>query len=307
MAILVGDFRKPVRPADLGPAGMSGALRYWAKQGGSTTVVGITEVEVAAYEAAKKPLGTIYEARAADWMSGGAAAGEQAGKWLLTQFKAASWTPTSLYLAADSNALSATAVDACLDGVAQILGWKPDLYGYLAQLQVASQGKHANRYWLTGHYVSPADYPWISLYQCQGSQPAGIPTNVTVSGVVGDVDIVFRSDWAQPGGDMPLTPVDIEDIWGYENPASGDTYDMHKALKNAEANSAAAVTALTALKMQVATLAGQVSTNEVALLAAIKAQTVGGDVNALAAALAPLLNQNDVANLMAAIKAQWAK
>lgn len=211
MTTLIGDFRKPVDPKALAAKGLSGALRYWPKQGGSTTVVGLTAAEIGRYTAAQVPLGTIYEARSASWMSGGAAAGEQAARYLLGLFRkvgGAGWRPASLYLAADANTISPAAVDACLDGAAQVLGWLPDLYGYDNHLAAARDG-HARRFWLTGHFPGSSvaavqkAMPWLHLYQCQGSQPPGIPTTVTVSGVVGDVDIALRPDWT--GNDMELS------------------------------------------------------------------------------------------------------
>src|SRR5262249_11128685 len=83
-------------------------------------------------------------------------------------------------------------------------------YGYLPQLQSAHNGGHASWYWLTGHYVDPAKYPWIHLYQCQGSQPPGIPTTVKLAGVTLDIDIPFRADWGQHDyEEYTLTPNDM--------------------------------------------------------------------------------------------------
>jgi len=74
--------------------------------------------------------------------------------------------------------------------------------------------------------------------------------------------------------DMALTRDDAVTIWGYENPTSGDKYDMHQALKNAEANSAEAARLATEVKATVDHLA------------------VGGvDLDALAAKVADLLSK----------------
>src|SRR5690348_15697134 len=63
--------------------------------------------------------------------------------------------------------------------------------------------------------------------------------------------------WAHAKEDteMPLTRDDAVTIWGYENPTSGDKYDMHQALKNAEANSAEAARLATEVKATVDHLA----------------------------------------------------
>ena len=67
--------------------------------------------------------------------------------------------------------------------------------------------------------------------------------------------------WAHAKEDteMPLTRDDAVTLWRYENPAAGDKHDMHQALVNAEANSAKALAAVTALQAQVSKLADLLS------------------------------------------------
>ncbi|HEX3778450.1 MAG TPA: hypothetical protein VHX38_02200 [Pseudonocardiaceae bacterium] len=307
MATLIGDFRKPVDPTALAPKGLSGALRYWSKQHGSSTVVGLTAVEIDRYRSAAVPLGTIYEDSAAGWMSGGAAAGKQAATYLLGQFRTVGWTPSSLYFADDANTITDAATNACLDAAAQVFGWKPDLYAFTDELTSAHVGGHSRRSWLTGHFPGASisavqqALPWLHLYQCQGSQPAGIPTTVTVSGVLGDVDIVLRKDW-----NSTMATLDADDlkavalaVAGYSNANQPADVDAHQHWQNATA----ALQGVTALKMQITALSGALSNEQAAILAAVHTQPgLPVDVGALASALAPLLNQNEGAQLVAALR-----
>lgn len=155
---------------------------------------------------------------------------------------------------------------------------------------------------------------WIAHYDGSTTIPAGAVAkqyqDPPKSG--GNYDISAVADhWpgVDEGGDVPLTDADAITIWGYENPKAGDTHDMHQTLRNAEANSAAAVSALAALKTQLTALSGALSSEQAAILAAVKAQPTGAtvDVQALAAALAPLLNASEGADLIAALKAQFEK
>lgn len=199
MTTLAIDYPRPVGVTQL-PTGL-GVLRYWPKQGGSRVVVGLGRDEINALNAAQRPFATIYEAPSASWMAGGYGAGQQAGRWLAAQFDASGHTPRAVYLAADDTGLSTTAVNACLDGAASVLGrGVVGLYGFLPQLRAAYAGGHASWWWLTGHYVTPDDFPWIHLYQCQGSQPKEIPTTITVGGQLADVDMIWRPDWGQHNG-----------------------------------------------------------------------------------------------------------
>lgn len=205
---MLGDFPRTVTASGMKAAKLDGVLRYWPKPGGSSVVVGLSKAECADLLGNDAPFSTIYESGSASWMSGGFAAGVAAGNWLKQQFAAAAFTPPCVYLAADSNTIPAVAVNACLDGAASVLGRAMvGLYGYLPQLQAAQAGAHASRYWLTGHYVTPGSYPWINVYQCQGSQPSQYPTTVSVSGQTGDGDIAFTADWGQTGVNVVTAPV----------------------------------------------------------------------------------------------------
>lgn len=156
---------------------------------------------------------------------------------------------------------------------------------------------------------------WIAAYPGGGPViPAGAVAHQYADPLTsgGHYDISAVADhWpgVDEGGDVPLTDADAITIWGYENPKAGDTHDMHQTLRNAEANSAAAVSALAALKTQLTALSGALSSEQAAILAAVKAQPTGAtvDVQALAAALAPLLNVDDGAALIAALKSQFEK
>lgn len=217
MTVLALDYARPVTPAQL-PAGV-GVLRYWPKQGGSRVVVGLGRDEITSLTATGRPFATIYEAPSATWMAGGYGAGQQAGRWLAAQFEAAGHTPRAVYLAADKNTLATEAVNACLDGAASVLGRGiVGLYGYLPQLVAAHAGRHASWWWLTGRYVDPGAYPWIHVYQCQGSQPEGIPTTIMVGGEKADVNMIFRPDWGQSGRQgggflMALTDAQQQDLY----------------------------------------------------------------------------------------------
>lgn len=217
MTALALDYPRPVGMNQLPPG--VGVLRYWPKQGGSRVVVGLTRAEITALKNDKRPFTTIYEAPAATWMAGGYGAGQQAGRWLASQFEATGYTPRAVYLAADDPGLSTAAVNACLDGAASVLGRGiVGLYGFLPQLKAAYEGGHASWWWLTGRYVNPADYPWIHVYQCQGSQPAGVPTKLTVGGQETDVNMIFRPDWGQHNGQgsgflMALTDAQQQELY----------------------------------------------------------------------------------------------
>jgi hypothetical protein len=215
--MLALDYPRPVGAAQL-PAGV-GVLRYWPKQGGSRVVVGLGRAEITDLTDNKRPFTTIYEAPAATWMAGGYGAGQQAGRWLAAQFEASGHTPRAVYLAADDNGLSTASVNACLDGAASVLGrGVVGLYGYLPQLRAAYEGGHASWWWLTGRYVEPAAYPWIHVYQCQGSQPAGVPTTIVAGGQKADVNMILRPDWGQSNGEgggwlMALTDAQQQQLY----------------------------------------------------------------------------------------------
>jgi hypothetical protein len=216
MPTTIADFAKPVTAKNASASGLTGLLRYWPKQGGSTVVVGISAAEIIDLENGQIDLATIYEAPSATWMNGGAAAGASAGKWLLQCFAAASYTPPVVYLAADSEGMSTTAINACLDAAASVISKSTvGLYGYLDELIAAHSGNHASHYWLAGHFPATsiaamqAAYPWINLYQCQGSQPSGYATTVNAGGQTGDGDIALQSDWGQG---MSVSAADVTNI-----------------------------------------------------------------------------------------------
>lgn len=150
---MLGDFPRPVTAAAVHAAGLDGVLRYWAKPGGSSVVVGLSASEIADLEAGGAPFSTIYEPASATWMAGGYSAGQQAAHYLQTQFAATGHTPRAVYLTADSSTLSSAAVNACLDGAVSVLGLgMVGLYAFAAQLAAAHSGGHASRYWLTGRF-----------------------------------------------------------------------------------------------------------------------------------------------------------
>lgn len=193
---MLADYVRPIPGADLAAAGVTGVLRYIAKEGGSSVVVGVTAAELADLDAHNIGWALIYEAQAADWMAGGYSTGVQAGQWIQQQIAGLGRAVRTVYLAADSPTLSSAAVCACLDGAASVLGREIiGLYGFSAQLAAAQSGGHASRYWLCGHYA-PAS--WMCLYQCNGSQPSG-PSTLTVAGQSCDVDIALSQDWGQTG------------------------------------------------------------------------------------------------------------
>lgn len=213
---MLGDFPRTLTASGVHVAGLDGVLRYWPKPTASAVVVGLTGSEIADLTDGGVPFATIYEDSSATWMAGGFGAGQTAARWLQKQFAATGYTPRCVYLTADSTTLSLDAVNACLDGAASVLGvGMLGLYGYLTQLQGAKAGNHASFYWLCGRYVPPSQYPWINLYQCQGSQPAQYATIVTVAGQVGDGDIAFTTDWGQ--NEMALTQADAvlvaQQVW----------------------------------------------------------------------------------------------
>lgn len=246
------DYVRPISGADLAAAGVTGVVRYWPKQGGSSVVVGLTTREIADLAAHNIGLATIYEDTAADWMAGGYSAGVQAGQWIQQQFGWTGFTPRCVYLAADSTTLSSAAVNACLDGAASVLGRAVvGLYAFGPQLAAAQSGGHASWYWLCGRY-SPL--PWMDLYQCNGSQPSG-PTTLAVAGQSCDVDIALSQDWGQTGvntmewTDQIPFPTD-------SNPAG--TASVQMCLANADLYSGRAVTNTEAILAQLAALAATV-------------------------------------------------
>jgi hypothetical protein len=282
MTLLALDYARPVTAAQLPPG--VGVLRYWPKQGGSRVVVGLDRDEIASLQDTGRPFATVYEAPSATWMAGGYGAGQQAARWLAARFEESGHTPRAVYLAADDNALSTEAVNACLDGAASVLGRGiVGLYGYLPQLVAAHAGGHASWWWLTGRYVDPASYPWMHVYQCQGSQPAGVPTTMTVGGQKADVNMILRADWGQTNGEgggflMGLTDaqqatlyqkvLDLNTVLGgyYEkrNANEGDTTDHNigtaiYGIEQAAAGGGDLAARVDALTVKVDALAGQLT------------------------------------------------
>jgi hypothetical protein len=321
------DYKTPIPGAALVAAGITGVLRYWSKGGAPSIVTGISAAEIADLEAHGIEISTIYEAYSADWMGGGWNAGVQAGAWLKNQFGSLGFTPRTVWFAADATTLSGSAVTECLDGAASIIGRGIiGLYGFLPQLQAAYNGGHAVRYWLCGHYANPADYPWICLYQCNGSQPSG-PTMITIAGQTCDVDIPLSPDWGQEGGGMDLNTV-YTDWAGNQQTVqgtfdhitqdtgrltakvpskvnSGYTLPPLEFLPWIDKNVVDVQAAVAAMSAKLDALTGQLAAEEADLLAAIRTISAGAvDPAAVAAALEPALPAPLAQALLAALAAK---
>jgi hypothetical protein len=307
------DYARPIAASTLVASGVTGVLRYWPKQGGSQIVIGLAGPEIADLDAHSISHATIYEDSSASWMSGGWAAGVAAGTWLRQQFAAAGYTPRTVYMAADDNTLSTAAINACLDGAASVLGRSiVGLYGYLYQLQSAQQGNHAARYWLTGHWVDPATYPWIGLYQHNGSQPTG-STQIAIAGQDCDINTPFAPDWGQEGAsEVELNTVytdwagNQQTVQGTFDHLSQDTVKLSAKVPSKvnpaytllpleflpwiDKNIVDLAQAVAQLSAKVGVLGGQIAAEEADLLAAIKNVQAGSvDPAAVAAALEPAL------------------
>ena len=195
------DFTKPIAPSALKAAGVTGILRYLAKQHGSTVVTPVTKAEIAGYHAAGIDVGIIYEDSSATWMAGGQPAGVQAGQWVAAQLVNLGLpTSTVVYYCADDPGISAAAVNSCLDGAASVRGRSTTgLYAFGPQLASAKSGGHAAWFWLCGSKSNEA--PGYHLYQHNNN-------TVTIAGVVGDQDDALQTNWGQLGtgeSDMQLT------------------------------------------------------------------------------------------------------
>lgn len=207
---MIVDFTRPIDPAALKANGVTGILRYLAKQHGSTVVVPVTRSEIDGYHAAGIQVGIIYEDTSATWMGGGWVAGQQAGQWVASQLAGLGLPPnTAVYYCADDPGLSAAAVNACLDGAASIRGTAATgLYAFGPQLASAKAGGHAAWFWLCGSQSNEA--PGYHLWQHNNN-------SVTISGVVGDQDDALQANWGQIGNqvdDMAWTDLVIDPSTG---------------------------------------------------------------------------------------------
>lgn len=287
---MIVDSPKPIAGASLKAAGVTGILRYLAKQGGSSVVVGVTAAEISDLRTHGIQLALIYEAQSASWMGGGAAAGTRAAYWVQSQLDAIGVPNAPVYFAADSTTLSANAVNACLDAIAAVLGRaRTGEYGFAPQLRSGHAGDHAARYWLCGS--SSGIQSWMNLYQQNNTAPVVGRQSV-------DADTAVQGDWGQIGlvDDMNLSDnivipngpnagkvlADINDTMYFIDLYAGQAASV---VQDPTVGNAALAAKLGSIAVQLTQLSGQIKQEEADLLAALKANAAQVDPAALASAL----------------------
>lgn len=306
---MIVDSPVPISGQALLAAGVTGILRYIAKEGGSSVVVGVTAGEVADLQANGVDLALIYEERSATWMSGGASAGAEAANWVQSQLNAIGQPDAPVYFAADSNTLNANAVNACLDSIAAVIGFeRTGAYAYAPQLTSSFTGNHAQRFWLTGS--SSGIQSWMNLYQKNNE-------TTTIAGQSVDIDVPLQDDWGQIGADVPLTQADAvlvaQTVWAQIlSSIDGKNTKLSAATWLVGADQGAWAADVDA---QAATKAAQQGDADLKAAAAQLNATLQtlptGDPKAVAAALAPALapavTAADVPAFLTALKEQLEK
>jgi Domain of unknown function (DUF1906) len=230
----------------------------------------------------------VYEA-GAGWMLGGRTVGEDAAIAAHNDLTKLGQPYRVIYFACDIDVTDAgqlAAVDACLDGAAQVIGRSMvGIYGEADVIDHCMANGRAAFGWQTRAWSGGRVSPRACLLQQVGYvYPAGVQC---------DKSTILRDDWGQwPLGDeMPLTDADAKVLWdhGVPNPASGVVQSAAQRLLDANDDSA-----VKAVGVQVAGLSAD--------LAAVSAKvdalvTSGVPVTVDYAALAKAVNDDAAARL----------
>lgn len=298
--------------------GLDGAALY---VGTPTSVKDATAAQYADYKSHHLATLLVYEHTTND-ISGGATSGAAHARAFLADAHAKAMSVADPACAAVDEHVTAANLPlavAYLRGFRAALiegGWIGPIgvYGFPEALKACHDAGIADWYWGAGRRADQPSY--TNVWQDNTG-------TIQVGGATDDKDWVLIPLPTTTEEPVAVTDADVADIWGYQNTSStsNDPHDMHQALKNAEANSAAAVSAIGALKAQIQ---GAITSEQAAILAAIAnadtdvksgaaqvlaalASAGGIDVGQLASALAPLLNSSEAAEFMDALRAQLAK
>lgn len=298
--------------------GLDGAALY---VGTPTSVKDATAAQYADYKSHHLATLLVYE-HATNDISGGSAGGATHAKAFLSDAHAKAMSVADPACAAVDEHVAAANLPLAvsyLRGFRAALisgGWIGPIgvYGFPETLKACHDAGIADWYWGAGRRADQPSY--TNVWQDNTG-------TIQVGGATDDKDWVLIPLPTTTEDPVSVTDADVADIWGYENPKT-DSHDMHQSLRNAEDNSATAVSTLAALKVQVTALQGALSNEQAAILAALASadndvktgaaqiiaalSSAGGiDVGQLASNLAPLLNSNEAGEFMAALRAQFAK
>lgn len=170
----------------------------------------LTPAEAAQHHAAGLPIATVYEL-GAGWMLGGKAAGQRAAHACLTDADRCGIELRGPFLAADFDVTDAhqlTLIDACLDGAADVLGRRADVYGEHDVIEHCLSTGKAARGWQTRAWSHRKVSGRACLLQQIGY--------VTVGGVTCDRNTILKPDWGQwphdpEGEDDPMALFDTKE------------------------------------------------------------------------------------------------
>jgi hypothetical protein len=281
-----------------------GAARYLPKEGGSI-VKTITADELRDLVAHDLEVTFIAEHRDPARAFGGYPAGAHDAQWFWTQatsvVRAAGRSESeirALYFTCDTDTTAANrpAVAEYYLGVQDVIGQRlTGVYGeydvieYLAQRNLGSWFWQTYA-WSTGHNLDTQPrHPRAHLFQRRET--------VTVGGVNCDVNDVLKLDYGQlnPQEIDVLTPDDGNVPWAASDPDTGvvETHEVAHWVAIPAYRTGRIQAELRALAAKVDAGFNALSDDEANIVAAVRAQPTGGQVNAaaLAAALAPLLQR----------------
>lgn len=265
-------------------AGYVGVVRYCGTPGRPKN---ITRAEYEDMDMSGVGVALVYENRQGDALSGFGAG--QASARAIQSDAASFGFPSSrpFYFTVDqqiSTEAQYSAVMAYLDGAATVVGHsRVGVYGQYGVVQRAIEGGHAAYGWQTVAWSAGLRYSNANLFQNLGY--------VYVDGVECDSNDILSPDWGQHnyGGkhDMENTDPSYQDL--IFRMAAVIDMDATSAGPSGGVNKLAAT--LVRVETKLDALTGALTDDQAAVLAAIKAQPTGGqvDVPALAKALAPML------------------
>lgn len=263
-------------------AGYAGVIRYAGTPGHAKN---ITKAEYDDMAGSDIGVALVYEHLAGDALNG-FGAGQAAARTIQADAANFGFPPSRPYYFTVDQQISMesqfTAVMSYLDGAATVIGHsRVGVYGQESVVRRAVLGGHATYGWQTAAWSAGLRFDGAHLFQHVGY--------VYVGNVECDSNDILAPDWGQHnyGEIMTISDPSYQDLI-YRTAAIIDM-DPVSAGPSGGTNQLAA--AITALGTKLDALTGALSSDEAAIIAAVRAQPTGGqvDVHALAAALAPLL------------------
>ncbi|TCO57114.1 glycoside hydrolase domain-containing protein [Actinocrispum wychmicini] len=241
----------------------------------------------------------VYEGGTTDWAGGepaGHVAGARARADATTRIGFPEHRP--IYMAIDTEIIGHARHDtvmAYLDGAAAELGGVAlaGVYGQISVVQRALEEGHVAFGWQTVAWSHGLRYPGAHLYQHAGYVYPG--------GVEADANDVLAPDWGQHNAEDDVTLTTTQDGWLHDTrdrvmgmlvqryTDEDNKQGPYRALDTGDG--AFLLGAIAQLGAKVDALAGVLSDDEANIIAAVRAQQNGGqiDLNALAATMAPVL------------------